>query len=94
MRPAPYNLALNAASTKWSRDMSASGVPLNGNDARSGIFHSHNSCLQDLIVEVKQLFCQQSIVVSQSGAVPLLPMTMRHSIQRLRFCLFQCYAIL
>lgn len=50
-----YNLALNAASNLNGAVISASGVPLNGNDAGQVYSVPANSCLQDLIVEVKQL---------------------------------------
>ena len=50
-----YNLALNAASNLNGAVISASGVPLNGNDAGQVYTVPANSCLQDLIVEVKQL---------------------------------------
>lgn len=50
-----YNLALNAASNLNGAVISASGVPLNGNDAGQVYSIPANSCLQDLIVEVKQL---------------------------------------
>lgn len=50
-----YNLALNAASNLNGAVISASGVPLNGNDAGQVYTVPANNCLQDLIVEVKQL---------------------------------------
>ncbi|MBL0082382.1 MAG: T9SS type A sorting domain-containing protein [Saprospiraceae bacterium] len=50
-----YNLALNAASNLNGAVISASGVPLNGNDAGQVYSIPANSCLQDLIIEVKQL---------------------------------------
>lgn len=50
-----YNLKLNATSNLNGAVVSASGVPLNGNDLGQTYLVPANSCLQDLIVEVKQL---------------------------------------
>lgn len=50
-----YNLKLNATSNLNGAVVSASGVPLNGNDLGQTYMVPANSCLQDLIVEVKQL---------------------------------------
>ncbi|MBK8701233.1 MAG: T9SS type A sorting domain-containing protein [Saprospiraceae bacterium] len=50
-----YNLSLRAASNLNGAVISASGVPLNGNDDGQEFDIPANSCLQDLIVEVKQL---------------------------------------
>lgn len=50
-----YNLKLNATTNLNGAVVSASGVPLNGNDQGQVYNIPKNSCLQDLIVEVKQL---------------------------------------
>ena len=50
-----YNLALKANSNLNGAVVSAAGVPLNGNDLGQKFDIPHNSCLQDLIIEVKQL---------------------------------------
>jgi len=50
-----YNLKLNAQSNLNGAVVSAAGVPLNGNDLGQSFNVPANSCVQDLIVEVKQL---------------------------------------
>lgn len=50
-----YNLALKANSNLNGAVVSAAGVPLNGNDLGQEFDIPANSCLQDLIIEVKQL---------------------------------------
>ncbi|MBX2890857.1 MAG: T9SS type A sorting domain-containing protein [Saprospiraceae bacterium] len=50
-----YNLKLNAQSNLNGAVVSAAGVPLNGNDLGQSFTVPANSCVQDLVVEVKQL---------------------------------------
>jgi len=50
-----YNLKLNATTNLNGAVVSASGVPLNGNDLGQNYNVPANSCLEDLIIEVKQL---------------------------------------
>jgi hypothetical protein len=50
-----YNLKLNAQSNLNGAVVSAAGVPLNGNDLGQSFTVPANSCVQNLIVEVKQL---------------------------------------
>lgn len=50
-----YNLKLNAESNLNGAVVSAAGVPLNGNDLGQSFTVPANSCIQDLVVEVKQL---------------------------------------
>ncbi|HLP94969.1 MAG TPA: T9SS type A sorting domain-containing protein [Saprospiraceae bacterium] len=50
-----YNLKLNAQSNLNGAVVSAAGVPLNGNDLGQTFIVPANSCVQDLVVEVKQL---------------------------------------
>ncbi len=50
-----YNLKLNAASNLNGAVVSAAGVPLNGNDGGQVFDVPANGCVQDLVVEVKQL---------------------------------------
>lgn len=50
-----YNLKLNAQSNLNGAVVSAAGVPLNGNDLGQTFTIPANSCIQDLVVEVKQL---------------------------------------
>ena len=50
-----YNLALKANSNLNGAVVSAAGVPLNGNDLGQKFDIPANSCLEDLIIEVKQL---------------------------------------
>jgi hypothetical protein len=50
-----YNLKLNAQSNLNGAVVSAAGVPLNGNDLGQSFNVPANGCLQDLIIEVKQL---------------------------------------
>ncbi len=50
-----YNLKLNAQSNLNGAVVSAAGVPLNGNDLGQSFTVPANSCVQDLIIEVKQL---------------------------------------
>ena len=49
-----YNLKLNAQSNLNGAVVSAAGVPLNGNDLGQSFTVPANSCVQDLVVEVKQ----------------------------------------
>jgi hypothetical protein len=53
--PRTYNLKLNAQSNLNGAVVSAAGVPLNGNDLGQSFTVAANSCVQDLIIEVKQL---------------------------------------
>lgn len=53
--PRTYNLQLNANTNLNGAVVSASGVPLNGNDDGQVFNVPANSCLQDLVIEVKQL---------------------------------------
>jgi len=53
--PRTYNLKLNAQSNLNGAVVSAAGVPLNGNDLGQSFNVPANSCVQNLIVEVKQL---------------------------------------
>lgn len=53
--PRTYNLKLNAQSNLNGAVVSAAGVPLNGNDLGQSFTIPANSCIQDLVVEVKQL---------------------------------------
>lgn len=50
-----YSLELNAQSNLNGAVVSAAGVPLNGNDLGQSFTVPANSCIQDLVVEVKQL---------------------------------------
>lgn len=50
-----YNLKLNALSNLNGAVVSAAGVPLNGNDLGQSFLVPANSCVQDLVVEVKML---------------------------------------
>lgn len=50
-----YNLKLNAQSNLNGAVVSAAGVPLNGNDLGQSFTVPANACVQDLVVEVKQL---------------------------------------
>lgn len=50
-----YHLKLNAASNLNGAVVSAAGVPLNGNDGGQVFDVPANGCVQDLVVEVKQL---------------------------------------
>lgn len=50
-----YNLKLNAQSNLNGAVVSAAGVPLNGNDLGQTFTVPANGCVQDLVVEVKQL---------------------------------------
>jgi hypothetical protein len=50
-----YNLKLNAQSNLNGAVVSAAGVPLNGNDLGQSFNVPANGCVQDLIIEVKQL---------------------------------------
>lgn len=50
-----YNLKLKAQSNLNGAVVSAAGVPLNGNDLGQSFSVPANSCVQDLVVEVKQL---------------------------------------
>lgn len=50
-----YNLKLNAQSNLNGAVVSAAGVPLNGNDLGQSFTVPANGCVEDLIVEVKQL---------------------------------------
>lgn len=50
-----YNLKLNAQSNLNGAVVSAAGVPLNGNDLGQSFTVPANSCIEDLVVEVKQL---------------------------------------
>lgn len=50
-----YNLKLNAQSNLNGAVVSAAGVPLNGNDLGQSFSVPANGCVQDLIIEVKQL---------------------------------------
>lgn len=50
-----YHLKLNAASNLNGAVVSAAGVPLNGNDEGQVFDVPANGCVQDLVVEVKQL---------------------------------------
>lgn len=50
-----YNLKLNAQSNLNGAVVSAAGVPLNGNDLGQSFTIPANSCVQDLVIEVKQL---------------------------------------
>ena len=53
--PRTYNLKLNALSNLNGAVVSAAGVPLNGNDLGQTFDVPANSCVQDLVIEVKQL---------------------------------------
>ena len=50
-----YNLKLNAQSNLNGAVVSAAGVPLNGNDLGQSFTVPANGCVEDLIIEVKQL---------------------------------------
>jgi hypothetical protein len=50
-----YNLKLNAQSNLNGAVVSAAGVPLNGNDLGQSFTVPANSCVQGLIIEIKQL---------------------------------------
>ena len=50
-----YNLKLNAASNLNGAVVSAAGVPLNGNDGGQVFDVPANGCVQNQVVEVKQL---------------------------------------
>ncbi len=50
-----YNLKLNALSNLNGAVVSAAGVPLNGNDLGQSFQVPANTCVQDLVVEVKML---------------------------------------